>query len=386
MSQLHTDLQQVRKSRKMSIQDVYDKTRLSLENIEKIEDGSIYHSDRNITYVRSFIRTYGRGIGINDSDMIEALDKHEAGSYDGSIRTTYLGGSKEAPSDTSGAASPEKPKTEPPASTKPKSVPPSPGKESTPGPSKPEPSVEPAEKQKPRPKVLDGSSIGPGKTGPINVGGSHVSPPPKTGDVNWSDLGRRAAQKPTIPVVPIIAGVVILLLLGILLYWLISSSDEYEETGVVPDATETIQPDESRASSLLSDTLDAPVPPDPARAGQGSLPDTLHVVVYAARGNLEPFRVSSDTFDNRRPYWIEQGKGMRIAFVNEVRLSGSMNRMLVLYDDRVITEFDEINQQGERILRRSQFESDPSLESFTQSALPDDISEPGEIIDRPVIN
>ncbi len=396
MSQLHNDLQAIRESRKMSIQDVYDKTRLALENIEQIEDGTVFQSERNQTYTRSFVRTYARGIGLNDEHVIKALDLHETGAYDGSLRKIYLKGdagadvsAKDTPSGTakpdSSADSVEIASPPPKKFKTSEEQPPSPGKVKEPDPTVSEPSTGTKETKK-RPKVLDGSSIGPGKTGPVKIGGPHVKPPPKTGDINWSDLGSRSSSSSKLPVVPIIAGAAVLILLVALLIWLLRPGTDAVETPVVPEEPVATETAPERDAPALGDTLDAPVPPDPGEAMNRVIPDTLNVVIYAATGNLEPFRVRSDTFENRRPYWVEQGVGMRITFVDEIHISGAMTRMLVLYDDRVITEFDEINEQGERILRRSQFEADPSLESFTSPDLPQGVPSPREVLDRPVIN
>jgi len=415
MSKLHEDLVAIRKSQKLSVQDLHDKTRLAMHTIQQIEDGSIFDAENNKTYTRSYVRTYARGLGMDDADLIQALDLREAGMYEGSLLIKYTG---QTPSPDSSATSagktassaqntPDK-KTRPgdndsdPDAADAKAIP-TPGK-STPGATKPEPSTQtrpeaaskkeaPDKSQKEgEPRVLDGSTIGPGKTGPINIrSAQHTPPPPPTSaDVNWSDLSRNASRPgKNIPVVPIAGGIIILLLIIAGIFWLINSNGEPADASGLTPETETsaeIRTPGSEFDELLADTLDAPVPPDPARAGAAALPDTLEVVVYAATGNLEPFRVRSDTFENRRPYWIEQGIGMRIAFVEEMTLTGNFNRMIVMYQDRVITEFDEIDENGERIIRRSQFENDPTLESFTEAGLPQGVPEPREIRERPVIN
>ncbi|MCH8557702.1 MAG: helix-turn-helix domain-containing protein [Balneolia bacterium] len=408
MSKLHADLVAIRKSQKLSVQDMHDKTRLAMNTIQQIEDGSIFEAESNKTYTRSYVRTYARGLGMEDSDMIQALDLREGGMYDGFLVQKYTGEKPAEPAPPAAESKPAPP-TPPPAQKKAadpdeadpsdaKAIP-TPGKE-TPDPVQPEPSTKTEDVPKSdaastesKPRVLDGSTIGPGKTGPVKIrNAQHTPPPPPTSaDVDWSDL-RRNTKRPgkDIPVLPIAGGIIILLLLAAGIFWLINSDGEpADTTGLTPEngvTEERAAPPGSEFDEMLADTLDAPVPPDPSRAAAAALPDTLHVVVYAATGNLEPFRVRSDTFENRRPYWIEQGVGMRISFVNEMTLTGNFNRMLVLYDNRVITEFDEIDENGERILRRSQFEDDPSLGSFTEAGLPAGISEPREVIERPIIN
>ena len=408
MSKLHDDLVAIRKKRKMSVQDIHDKTRLAMNTIRQIEDGSIFEAESNKTYTRSYVRTYARGLGMNDNDMIQALDLREGGMYDGFLRYQYTGEKPPKPAQPPAESKPVLPSTPPPTqenSADPvdadpsdaKSIP-TPGKEpsnpvqsepSTKAEKNPEGNMAPMES---KPRVLDGSTIGPGKTGPVKIRNArHTTPPPPTSaDVDWSNLRLNTKRHgKDIPVLPIAGGIIILLLLVFGIFWLLNSdSDPDDTTGLTPETgiTEEREATGSEFNEMLADTLDAPVPPDPSIAAATVLPDTLSVVVYAATGNLEPFRVRSDTFENRRPYWIEQGVGMRIAFVNEMTLTGNFNRMLVLYNDRVITEFDEIDVNGERILRRSQFEDDPSLESFTNTELPDGISEPRQVIARPIIN
>ena len=67
MSVLSQELCALRKERKLSIQDVYEKTRIDVQTIEAIEDGSIFHhEDKNKPYLRSFIRTYAKAIQVAD--------------------------------------------------------------------------------------------------------------------------------------------------------------------------------------------------------------------------------------------------------------------------------------------------------------------------------
>ena len=93
MSNISDDLVQIRKSKRLSRQDVYYKCRLPIETIEAIEDGSIFSgTTKNKTYLRSYFRTYAKAVGIADSDMINALDEHEIGTYNDGLYQIYVAG------------------------------------------------------------------------------------------------------------------------------------------------------------------------------------------------------------------------------------------------------------------------------------------------------
>lgn len=95
MTMISEDLVLIRKEKRLSKQDVFDKCRVPLETIYSIEDGSIFTGKtRNKTYLRSYFRTYAKAIGISDEDITRALDEHEEGRYEGSLAAKYLPGNK----------------------------------------------------------------------------------------------------------------------------------------------------------------------------------------------------------------------------------------------------------------------------------------------------
>ena len=417
MAQLQDDLIVIRQQLKLSADDIHDKTRLSTLIIRQIEDGSIFESDQNKTYIRSFVRTYARALNIRDEDMIEALNQLDEGRYHDYLRKKYApGAEKPAASETDkagkAAAKAEAAEAAKAADSN-KSTPAAasvktPAAEAKGSKQEPEPVAPPkAEKkeavQTPTPppsQIRRGAAAGrsdSGKKASQPAQPSRMATPapaggPRASEVNWSNLSQGSSRRSSAPVSAIIVIALVLIAVGASAYWYLNSEDGFSglfENLFGTSTEETVR--ESRVTDrtpelLLSDTLDAPVAPDPALAVAATqvLPDTLSIVVYAATGNLEPFRVRADTFENRRPYWVEQGRGMRIKFINEVAVSGNFNRMLVLYNDRMITTFAETNDQGERIIRRSQFEQDPTLRSFTATQLPQGVSAPREIIDRPL--
>lgn len=433
MQQLYKDLVAIRTQKQMSVQDVHDQTRIAIYNIEQIENGMLFESDRNPTYIRTFVRTYGKCLGIPLDEMSRALDLMNEGKYDGFLARKYLHDadtSSPGPDPESGVKAGSSPTEQPeagPASDVGQKAPggvsddtpetaESSAQEDTGSPKKPDDSLGPEKKETtqalpddsqkspespakpssgkkdpdtaPPRRVLDGSSIQPGYG---TVGDKKKA----ARDVDWSQL-RKDARKPGSGLsIQLIAGIVaIVLLLAGLTYWLTLPEDNLDAPAPQIEAqadqipapeseTEEIRP-EAEPPPLSSDTLDAPVPPDPSVTAV-AVADTMEVVVYAATGNLDPFRVQSDTFEQRRPYWVEQGQGMRIRFINEMRLSSNLGNMLVLYDGRVLNTFDEASTATERVITRSLFEEAESMEAITDEGFPEGVEPPAAVQDRPVI-
>ncbi len=438
MAKLQEDLVSIRQQLKLSADDIHDKTRLSTLIISQIEDGSIFKSKQNKTYIRSFVRTYARALGISDDDMIEALDQMDVSNYQGFLLKRYATGQTPTAAEqkkeaypktgaTTASSSPKTPAAKPPQpqkadqGSKPDTTQaPSSGADKTstntsgtkaqsqPQPQSQSQSKSQSQSQSQSQSASQGtkaaaasassksketasgrtkaSTVKAGRPARVNKTGSYRGP--DASEVNWSDVSRGASKKSPVPVSAILIVALVLIALGAFGYWYLNSEDGFSglfSDSIPPTEQQTTVPDRT-PELLLSDTLDAPVAPDPGltSAPAQTLPDTLAVVIYAATGNLEPFRVSADTFENRRPYWVEIGRGMRVQFIDEIVLTGNFNRMIVMYEDRVISTFAEVTNQGERIIRRSQFEDDPTLESFTEPRLPEGINPPTEIIDRPL--
>lgn len=356
MSQLYEDLKSIRVEKNLAVEDIFDKTRISKDNIELIEDGSLLAAGSNRTYVRSFIRTYSKAVGISEADILKALELHEKGDYDGYLAASYL---KEKPKAVQGR---QGDKTKKQDEVKPDD-------EETDKPSKAKPIITPA--------ALDVKETE--KKDIYARAHPRVLPYKEDSAVNWGEMNKRAGKK-KMPM-----GAVVVLLIVFILLAAIAGGAYYFYFVQPTDPQPTTDQDTTEEVSEI-DFLDAPIAPDPSQAAAIILPDTLTIVVYAAYGNLEPFRVSSDTFLNRRPYWLERGRGMRITFIDEINLYNQLDRMLVMYEGRVFTQFAERDDAEARItIRREQFINDPSLESFTSASLPQGVSVPNRIIDRPVI-
>ena len=89
---LSQDLEQIRIHQKLSREAVHSISKISVFIIECIEDGTIFEDTTNVTYQRSYIRTYAKVLKIDDADVVQALDEHLAGIYNASLSQKYLSG------------------------------------------------------------------------------------------------------------------------------------------------------------------------------------------------------------------------------------------------------------------------------------------------------
>ena len=444
----------------MSVQDVYEKTRISEENIRLIESGELYtRPDANKIYLRSFTRTYGKAVGVSDEDITTALDYMEADMYEGFLAEKYLGGkpaSAKIPPKPPFPLNPGlgKPQGKQPDDTRSRSKgrpgdaplfdsaggmeiddddkPPtgSTGDADETGSSgtvqqagngagagsKPDPdtgksaekTTGPASETSPGSASKDTGHTAPGKTEPFEKSGPssrqsdfkrtrHISTrttsiftpvlpesetmstsdDPADGSVDWAGVNKKLVSRNDGNGLLIFLGLVGILLIVVLVYLLGTS------IGDGTDADVATTPGPRLEQPLASDTLAAPLSPDPAQLA-AALPDTLILTIYAARGNLEPVRILSDLYNIQRPYWVEAGRAMQFEFLQDIQVRGNLERMILMYDDRVITDFQEYDPEN-RVIRisREQFLRDPTMRSFSTDVMPDDLPDPVEIIERP---
>src|SRR5690625_2441245 len=92
MPSLGKDLVKIRTHLGLTIQDIQYATKIPVHTLAKIEDDTIFdQSEEGTIYIRSFVRSYGRALNINESLMIEALDQYEAGTYQSLLIQNYFG-------------------------------------------------------------------------------------------------------------------------------------------------------------------------------------------------------------------------------------------------------------------------------------------------------
>lgn len=91
MSALGHDLRQIREFQKRTLEDIQKETRLSIEVLRSIEDGTLFTSpDHSETYIRSFVRAFGKALAIPDHTVLQALDTMKAGRYDSDLLRDVL--------------------------------------------------------------------------------------------------------------------------------------------------------------------------------------------------------------------------------------------------------------------------------------------------------
>jgi len=371
MALLHEDLLQIRNKATLSAAEIHANTRIPISTITEIEKGLIFDNpEHQSTYIRSFVRSYAKAIGIKDDDIIAALDAQENKRYKGQLAIKYLGLSPtEAGFD----------------------------------------------------EISDSSELqalqhdGPGasivKPGPTStIGGEEYSrpdpsrdynkvtpPPPEITNVDWAGLGTRFTGFSGGPA--LLGGIIliIIVLAGGIYYFTQSGSEDPQSTtttaqgsSVETSASETESETESEASSEVMEIQPVPVPEAVAESPSVSLPgitlpDTLFVVVHAALDKLEPVRILSDINNTTFPYWIENSQAMRFDFVNQIAIRGQLSRMAIYINGHYVDDFLDYDI-GDRTIRitRQMVREHPTWFTQPPAPLPPSVSPPTVIRERPV--
>lgn len=374
MASLHTDLLAIREKSGLSVTDINKKTKTPESVIIEIEKGSIFEkSEKQKTYIRSFIRTYAKAIGIKDEDMIRALDAQEAGNYAGGLRKKYL----------------------------PETIEVSPDLED------PDEVVEPT-----KDVAADDEDFGLVKPGPTSTIGideysrpdpsrQHnrvTPPPPKLESVDWAKFNDNFVSLNNSAMLYILIAIIIIAIgtggyYGYVYYAEhMSSPDESStSTSSMPLSSDDInisspESDETNTTdSISTDSIQISSPEIPASVTAVRIPDTLMVIVHAANDKLEPIRVTSDVNNNRSPYWIEYNEAMRFDFFNQIEIQGQLDRMAIFVNGHLIVEMDSI-RTGDRniVLTRDFLSRRPYIFSDEAPDLPEGVVPPTIIRDRPV--
>lgn len=86
------DMRRIRDEHGVSMEDIHDKTMISMHIIESFEqDGLFEHPTFNQVYLRSFIRSYANAAGVDPEDALHHLDEALAGDYANELAVHYLG-------------------------------------------------------------------------------------------------------------------------------------------------------------------------------------------------------------------------------------------------------------------------------------------------------
>ncbi|SHE93217.1 Helix-turn-helix domain-containing protein [Fodinibius roseus] len=323
MPSLGNDLAIIRKSRKITLEEIHDSSKIPKTVLASIEDNSIFEDiTSNPTYIRSYVRSYAKAVSIDERDIIYALNKVEKNSYSGSL-------------------------------------------------------IDDDRRQKIKDKKISDSEgkekRNRGEPAPTSISENPLSKTREIDSVDWADMGHQFKSTRT-PSAKWRITLTVLILLAIgafLIYWFYVRTPGNNATNIPQQEppSRTTTTDDSLQLDVRSLTIE-----DSAQrtrgggrssqfreAGEG-LPDTLSIVLYAAYGTLEPVRVYTDILDEVNPYWIENGEAIRFNFVNDFQFRDGLDNIILLMNGHVIPDFRErfFNPETGRIeITRSFFQDDP---------------------------
>lgn len=385
MASLGKDLAHIRKEQGLTLDEIYEATKIPKRIIESIEDDSIFTDFKeNSTYIRSYVRSYAKALSIDEKQIIYALDKVSKNDYSGSLQSLL----KESPK-KSFEFDEEGDQQEPTEDT-------SEEKEDMVHDHSPEFKEDKAE---PTQKEYDSAT-----PSTPTADSQH----PDVRSVDWADMGRRFQPLKSVGSrtwISIITVVVLAIAIGAFFFFYDADSVDTEIATNSNATSSEEQRQQEAAEDLSTDSLELNIVPaeEGDTTGQGNtevteeaqnqtlteLPDTLSIVVYAAYGQLEPIRVDTDISDDINPYWVEEGEALRFNFVNEIRIRGQYSRMVLLMNGHPIQNpRDEFYNPDTRILEidRSYFEDDPTWLEAAPDSLPIDAPPPSVIRERPTFN
>lgn len=404
MPSIGNDLARIRKHQNLTIEDIQEATKIPVHILESIEDNSIFTDiEENTTYIRSYVRSYAKALKIEDEQIIRSLDQVETGHYDGLLgkglrgqprRPTFSYDPGKAGEDATAGAEKEN--------------------ELESGTGTDENELEEVRERKSKEEAKEesdeektaGKSNEAGKRQPAESGtqeqeepeavSDRMPPPPSVGSVDWADMGRKFTPLQTKSRIWI--GIVILVVIAaaVLFYILYQNNGISGNTGPdepVDNTSQAITPDSLQLNLTESENETQQAAENTVPSSQGTeletLPDTLHLVIYAAYGKLEPVRVFTDVMDNLNPYWIEQGEAYQFEFVNTLRIRGQYSRMVLMLNGHPVENFqNQFYNNNTRMLEinREAFENDPKWLRAPPDSLGLGVPPPDSIQQRPIFN
>lgn len=381
MPSIGKDLAAIRSNLELTIQDIQYATKIPVSTLTAIENDSIFEmQDEGKTYIRSFIRSYGRALKIQDEILIKALDQFEAGNYNHLLLQhdqdlTKKSDSEKADPGTNSIQE-EYSSTEENVADNSKSHSElsdteitSKGTSETDQPSEHSITEELQPKANTAPKVTATS---------VSASGE-----PDIKNVDWANLGQKFSKEKSKAPTWLISLIILLLVTAGGFYLLhafgffSSDSESANEVSVTGN---------QNAPGSLSLDVHEPEERAPDQEIGATLEDILYVTIYAAFERLDPVRVWSDLKPRLDPYWLEQGVALQFEFTDTVRIRGNYPNMLLFKNGHLIERFyDETFSETENALEltRSFFNSDPKWATPIPLELPEGVAEPDTIGPRP---
>jgi len=389
MPSLGKDLVKIRTHLGLTIQDIQYATKIPVHTLAKIEDDTIFdQSEEGTIYIRSFVRSYGRALNINEALMIEALDQYEAGTYQNLLIQNYFG--EDAPDVKPGSTGDSLPdaKSDGDRSQTPESET---YREESSATKERSPEGEDRMASQPDREDNDMKSASESVSKSLPAAGneaknrpaSNFNPESRSSNVDWAKMGHPVTYDKR-PLSLWIAGLFLLvIILGVAGYFIVESdyfsgSDRAEEEITTPS-------EESTGISLNRGSTDDQTADAEAGRSEIALNETLYITVYAAFGNADPVRVWSDLKPRPDPYWLNTGTAMNFEFRDEIRVRGPMDNILLFMNGHLIENptdhfYNEETRDVE--LSRDYFVSSPVWSDSVSLRLPEGVAEPDTFVQR----
>ncbi|MDZ7657893.1 helix-turn-helix transcriptional regulator [Fodinibius sp.] len=383
MASLGRDLAHIRKEQELSLEEIYEATKIPTRILESIEDDSIFTDfENNATYIRSYVRSYAKALSIDEKQIIYALDKVQKNDYSGSLQSLFDEQPKRSfefdeeddDADEESADSDE---------------------------------LQDKDMVHDHSPEFQSDQTDSSENSPETPRSSPLpkADHPDVKSVDWADMGRKFKPLKSVRS-RTWAGifVTLLIIIGTVSFFYFYETDPVSNE--VANNPTTNQQTESSEEKVSTDSLELDIVPatetndtteqqptatadDIPNEALSTLPDTLSIVLYAAYGRLEPVRVYTDIMNDINPYWIEQGEAIRFNFVNELNIRGQFSRMVLLLNGHPVQNLrEEFYNPDSRLLEinRSYFENDPQWLQPAPDSLQIDAPPPSTIRDRPTFN
>lgn len=372
MTTIGKDLEKIRIAQGLTIEDIHHATKISVLILQTIENGTLFEDvEQANTYVRSYVRSYGRALKIDDQLLIKALDQQETGNYNQLLLENYESLLKDGRKGTFTLD------TKPEEKSPEKGV--SPEGEATFSLDAKNHSKSPGSTDEKRAATDNRSGKKPAES---DLSTKTVKPTRsiQEKDVDWADMGHKFhSPKKRMAVWPFLVGILVIALFGIAAYFFYQQSTEnsQSESGV-----------NGVGQALDSSLQDSPVVPETTDS-EIQLDEILYITVYAAYAQLDPVRIWSDLKPRLDPYWIEMGTAMVFEFENMIRIRGQYSNLLLFKNGHLISDplsnhFNEAENSIE--ITRDLFTDDSKWSSPVDFELPDNVAAPDTVMSRPVFN
>jgi hypothetical protein len=296
MSTLAEDFKSCRKRLNVSLEDISKSTRVPVSLFASIEDGTFFANPGfTRTYIRSFVRMYGKAIKLDENDTVRALDEDEAEMYSGFLHRKYILGEVEKP--IVAPPIPEMRESKKLAVEQP-----------------PEPIAEIAPKPEPQRTPIESDRT-----------------------VDWADMNAKInrPKQHTNTTMYLVLTLLMVVVAASSIYFWNNTSDSGSSSGI----TDIPQGDLAPEVAVPSDSASPNPVGEPSM--NLSLPETLKVIVYALNEKLDPVRITSDLKERVNPYWIERGAGRMFEFRDTLIVRADPVRFALIYNGHLIQSFRE---------------------------------------------